>query len=92
MTANRLPTMDTGAAAVRNIAGLAGGFARRVNVGGLGNLADLPFNVKALVEAGIIRPMPPQDLLAVGRSCGAGGPRRRPGSSRPPPGGPPTSR
>ena len=60
--------MDTGAAAVRNIAGLAGGFARRVNVGGLGNLADLPFNVKALAEAGIIRPMPPQDLLAVGRS------------------------
>jgi fatty-acyl-CoA synthase len=53
---------------VRNIAGQAGRLARRVNVGGLGNLVDLPFNVKALIEAGIIKPMPPGDLVAVGRS------------------------
>ena len=79
--------MDTGAGAVRNIAGLAGGFARRVNVGGLGNLADLPFNVKALVEAGIIRPMPPQDLLAVGRSLRRWGASPAAGIDRPPPGG-----
>jgi hypothetical protein len=77
---------------VRNIAGQAGRLARRVNVGGLGNLVDLPFNVKALIEAGIIKPMPPGDLVAVGRSLRRWGPRRRPGSRRRLPGGPATSR
>ncbi len=60
--------MDAGVGAARNIAGLAGDLARRANVGQLGNLADLPFNIKALIEAGIIKPMTPRDLLAVGRS------------------------
>ena len=58
----------TGAGSIRDLAQRAEGLARRVNVGQLGPLADLPSNFRSLVDAGIVRPMPPQDLLAVGRA------------------------
>jgi len=66
--------MTTGTDALRGLAGAAGGVARRISVGQLGNLADLPFNLKSLADAGIIRPMPPGELLAVGRALRAWGP------------------
>ena len=48
--------------------------ARRIKLGQLGSVVDLPFNLKVLVEAGIVAPMRPSELLAVGsalRSWGA---------------------
>jgi len=44
------------------------GAIRQVRVGQLGSLIDLPFNLKVLTEAGIIRPMGPGELLAVGQA------------------------
>ncbi len=41
--------------------------ARRVKLGALGSLSDLPFNLAALVEAGVIRPVRPDKLLGVAR-------------------------
>ena len=41
--------------------------ARRVKLGPLGSLSDLPFNLGALVEAGVIRPVRPDKLLGVAR-------------------------
>jgi fatty-acyl-CoA synthase len=38
---------------------------RRIKVGQLGSAADLPFNLRVLVEAGIVRPIPPQKLFGV---------------------------
>ena len=46
--------------------GTAMGAAKRVQLGQLGSLADLPFNVRSLAGAGVIRPMPPGTLLQVG--------------------------
>jgi acyl-CoA synthetase (AMP-forming)/AMP-acid ligase II len=66
--------MTSGAGAVRNLTGLADGLAHRINVGQLGSLADLPFNLKALIDAGIVKPMPPKELLAVGRALRKWGP------------------
>jgi acyl-CoA synthetase (AMP-forming)/AMP-acid ligase II len=40
--------------------------ARGVKLGQLGPLADLPFNLRVLTEAGVIGPMRPDHLLAVG--------------------------
>jgi fatty-acyl-CoA synthase len=56
------------AAALRGITGTIGGAVRSVKLGQLGSAADLPFNLKVLAEAGIIRPMGPGDLLVVGRT------------------------
>ncbi|HEX2388877.1 MAG TPA: AMP-binding protein [Solirubrobacterales bacterium] len=53
---------------MRSITGTLGGAIRRVKIGQLGSLADLPFNVKVLAEAGIIRPMGPGELLTVGQA------------------------
>jgi fatty-acyl-CoA synthase len=53
---------------MRSITGTLGGAIRQVKIGQLGSLADLPFNVKVLVEAGIIRPMGPGELLTVGQA------------------------
>jgi acyl-CoA synthetase (AMP-forming)/AMP-acid ligase II len=39
--------------------------ARRVKVGSLGTLPDLPFNLRTLAEAGVIRPVRPDKLIRV---------------------------
>ncbi len=54
--------------ALQGIAQKAGAAARRIKVGQLGSAADLPFNLRVLAEAGIIRPIPPQKLLGVGNA------------------------
>ena len=41
--------------------------ARQVKVGSLGMLPDIPFNVKVLVDAGIVRPTRPDKLIRVAR-------------------------
>jgi acyl-CoA synthetase (AMP-forming)/AMP-acid ligase II len=41
--------------------------ARRVKIGSLGALPDLPFNVRTLVGAGVVRPMRPDKLARVVR-------------------------
>ena len=41
--------------------------ARKVKLGSLGPLPDVPFNLKALIEAGVIRPMRPDKLARVFR-------------------------
>jgi acyl-CoA synthetase (AMP-forming)/AMP-acid ligase II len=43
------------------------GAAHRVKLGSLGSLPDVPFNVRMLVEAGIVRPAPPGKLIRAGR-------------------------
>ncbi|HET6829735.1 MAG TPA: acyl-CoA synthetase [Solirubrobacterales bacterium] len=53
---------------MKGITETIGGAVRSVRVGQLGSVADLPFNLKVLAEAGIIRPMGPGDLLTVGRT------------------------
>ncbi len=53
---------------MRSITGTLGGAIRQVKIGQLGSLADLPFNLKVLTEAGIIRPMGPGELLTVGQA------------------------
>ncbi len=45
-----------------------GGVTRKVKVGQLGRLSDLPFTLRTLADAGVIRPMPPKDILAAGRA------------------------
>jgi acyl-CoA synthetase (AMP-forming)/AMP-acid ligase II len=42
-----------------------GALARRIQVGSLGPLPDLPFNLRALAEAGVIRPMRPDKVARV---------------------------
>ena len=56
------------AGAIKSIKGTVGGTVRKVKIGQLGSLADLPFNLKVLTDAGIIRPMGPSELLAVGQA------------------------
>lgn len=46
----------------------AAGAARRVKLGQLGSLADLPFNLRSLGRAGVIQPMAPSQLLSVGKA------------------------
>jgi acyl-CoA synthetase (AMP-forming)/AMP-acid ligase II len=41
--------------------------ARRVKLGSLGSLPDLPFNLKTLAEAGVIRPIRPDKLARIAR-------------------------
>jgi acyl-CoA synthetase (AMP-forming)/AMP-acid ligase II len=48
--------------------------ARKVKVGSLGPLPDVPFNLKTLAEAGIIRPMRPDKLARVAREIARWGP------------------
>ncbi len=55
-------------AGMRGITGTIGGAVRSVKLGQLGSAADLPFNLKVLAEAGIVRPMGPGELLTVGRT------------------------
>ena len=43
-----------------------GAAARRIRVGQLGSVADVPFSLKVLTEAGVVAPMAPQKLLRVG--------------------------
>jgi len=38
---------------------------RRVKVGSLGNIVDLPFSLRALGGAGVVKPMPPRTLVGV---------------------------
>ena len=49
--------------------------ARKVKLGSLGPLADVPFNVKTLAEAGVIRPIRPDKLARVVRELARWGPR-----------------
>ncbi len=39
---------------------------RRIRLGQLGPAVDVPFNLRVLLEAGIVTPMRPDKLLAVG--------------------------
>ena len=41
--------------------------ARKVKLGSLGSLPDVPFNIKTLAEAGVIRPMRPDKLARIAR-------------------------
>ena len=41
--------------------------ARRVKLGSLGSLPDVPFNIKTLVDAGVIRPMRPDKIARIAR-------------------------
>jgi acyl-CoA synthetase (AMP-forming)/AMP-acid ligase II len=40
--------------------------ARKIKLGQLGSAADLPFNLRVLIEAGVVGPMKPTELVAVG--------------------------
>ena len=40
---------------------------KRVSIGRLGSLADLPFNLKALIDAGVIHPVRPDKLVLMAR-------------------------
>ena len=48
--------------------------ARKVKLGSLGPLADVPFNVRTLAEAGVIRPIRPDKLARVVRELARWGP------------------
>ena len=39
---------------------------RRIRIGQLGSVLDLPFNLKVLIEAGVVKPIAPAKLVAVG--------------------------
>ena len=52
--------------ASHGVVGAAKGAARRVKLGQLGSLVDLPFNLRVLAEAGVVRPMAPSQLVRVG--------------------------
>lgn len=54
--------------ALRHLARGAGSAARGVRIGPLGSVADLPFNLRALYGAGVVRPMSPMTVLHVGRA------------------------
>jgi fatty-acyl-CoA synthase len=41
--------------------------ARKVKLGSLGTLPDVPFNIKTLVDAGVIRPMRPDKIARIAR-------------------------
>jgi acyl-CoA synthetase (AMP-forming)/AMP-acid ligase II len=51
--------------ALEGIKGTAEGALRRIKVGQLGSIVDLPFNLRVLIEAGIVRPINPAKLAAV---------------------------
>src|SRR5690242_748697 len=51
--------------ALEGIAQTAGAAVRRIKIGQLGSAADLPFNLRVLIEAGIVRPIPPTKLIGV---------------------------
>ena len=46
--------------------GTATGTLRRIKVGQLGSVADLPFNLRVLSKAGVVKPIAPAKLLQVG--------------------------
>jgi len=48
------------------VLGTAANAARQIKLGQLGSLVDLPFNLKSLIEAGVVKPISPGKLLAVG--------------------------
>ena len=52
--------------ALERLAKSAEAAARRIRVGQLGSVVDLPFNLKALIDAGVVKPIAPAKLLAVG--------------------------
>lgn len=54
--------------ALRDLARDAGTAARKVRVGQLGSVADLPFSLRVLYDAGVVRPMAPSTLLKVGKA------------------------
>ncbi len=54
--------------AVKDLAKGAGAAARKVRVGQLGSAVDLPFNLRVLYDAGVVRPMAPLTLLKVGKA------------------------
>ena len=56
------------AGAIDSIRGAIGGAVRGVKVGQLGSLADLPFNLKVLTEAGIVRPYSPMVLAGIAKA------------------------
>ena len=59
--------------ALRDLARGAESAARRVRFGTLGSLVDIPFNLRVLYEAGVVRPMAPATLLQVGKALRAWG-------------------
>jgi acyl-CoA synthetase (AMP-forming)/AMP-acid ligase II len=54
--------------ALKGLARGAEAAARRIRVGQLGSVVDLPFNLRALVDAGVVRPMAPTTLIGVGNA------------------------
>jgi len=48
------------------IAQTAENVARRIKVGQLGSIVDLPFNLRVLIDAGVVKPIAPGKLVAVG--------------------------
>ncbi len=59
--------------ALRDLARGAESAARRVRLGTLGSVVDLPFNLRVLYEAGVVRPMAPGTLLQVAKALRAWG-------------------
>jgi acyl-CoA synthetase (AMP-forming)/AMP-acid ligase II len=49
------------------VVGPLGSVGRRIKVGSLGALPDLPFNLRMLVEAGVVRPIRPDKLARIVR-------------------------
>ena len=43
-----------------------GGRCGKIKLGQLGSVADLPFNLQVLVEAGVVKPIAPATLIHVG--------------------------
>ena len=54
--------------ASKGIASGAVAAARKLRVGQLGSVVDLPFNLRVLYDAGVVRPMAPTTLLQVGKA------------------------
>ena len=52
--------------------GSVGTALRRVKVGSLGSLPDVPFNIAALAEAGAVRPGRPDKLVRILRELRSG--------------------
>ena len=57
-----------------------GSIGRRVSLGPLGPIADVPFNLKTLHGAGVIRPVRPDKLARTVRELVRYGPSPPPGS------------
>ncbi|MEO7198557.1 MAG: AMP-binding protein, partial [Solirubrobacterales bacterium] len=51
--------------ALEGLAKSAEGVARKIRLGQLGSIVDLPFNLRALIDAGVVKPIAPTKLVAM---------------------------